>query len=1032
MISFDLSNLIYTQPIIITDTNHKEFKVKYSTELQKEFQNKTLGIFTDIRTNNKDLFTHTKRNDTLYFPNICIFPCTSVYELGEILSISLEVNPLQLSFEFINNDENITSTIVYNDIYTKYVSIGYSKIHVHIKEMKLAPMTFYENTFFKNYIITGSYINSIIKNVEKQKITKLNVIPNISSMAIKLIYTGKASSSVDISRLFNIHTAGNRFSKIYIQSQKVDMDRMSDREMQYVKVSTEVINPFNGINSIYEACSLYLGEEISSGVILSSIDIYTNGSITINFTSINSQLKYDEIREIITNWEKKGIKQLLLETCIDECVYDTKFSIDDYKPIFGEITSSVIFSDGIVDDINEINTLVNQNIPVVKFPTKTSIQFSMYMFNSMSSIEKYKCLLLNREFLTDNIMQKDFLPTCHAGINISNDVITVSSINATSYEESIYHYIMILGIFTRLKAFDKTLSAIEEGATFKQIQKRTTSINKKQLLKVLYSTDPVMFGERHIGNSKRPYSGLAQKSEQRVVPITASEYEIVKKQQPHSVANVQNQTFKAQRLYLFCPYPKMQYLNFHAIPNQVCIPRCTTKLSNKSQIAYCVNSLDVKDLIIEKGSENQSITLYNPIISRGRKCKLPNELNTIFPTYICLKLNIGLGDLNKYCKEEYDAEPFIIKRDTQTERYEIWTEYSKDEDYVLVLFAERTKDDVFIILDDNEPLLFSKNPVIRDFFSRSAIKSSVQLKFFDFVESITKKPLNDVYAYSVNEIIKYIYEKNNVLLAVSNSTVFGIVYNNKLFFSPRFYWQYNNSKEFIHLSEIATLINSGKITLPDLNDFNQMYITELYIDYKTSKIRGLTYKSVFSFVKATDVSKDIMRVPKIQFDFPSVFKSSISNTANKEVNVELEQKMTKYMRELQYTFLFVYLIVINDTILNDEELVKSDSKDDMLSLFNNEKVKNVQNYRFDKSAFIEFMKKNGFLDKEDKMVFMNDERKFVSWRKSKLSEKSIDDLLSEFSIIDTYTIIQIIYEQLQQTLKINLSKNEKLHSKIIT
>ena len=143
----------------------------------------------------------------------------------------------------------------------------------------------------------------------------------------------------------------------------------------------------------------------------------------------------------------------------------------------------------------------------------------MYAFHNINIHERYNYLLVNKDFITDNVIQRSLLPTCHAGINITTNFIAVSSMYAGSYEESLYHYSMILGIFSKLQGNTES-TVIKEEQSLKAIRKRATAINKKRLLKILYSTDPVLFGERKVGRGSRPYSGLAQKSEQRVVPIT--------------------------------------------------------------------------------------------------------------------------------------------------------------------------------------------------------------------------------------------------------------------------------------------------------------------------------------------------------------------------------------------------------------------------------------------------------------------------------------------------------------------------------
>lgn len=1049
MISFETSFLLYTFPIEVDDPKDvlklgKKIEVHYSNELQPYFQSKTLGIFGNTNTNENALFEHTKKGNTLLFKNICLFPCLTVYELTEILALSLNLNVMQLKLEFLNM-ESICGTKsyklkhdhIYNkynninlNIYNKTTSIGYNKIIAHVLPSKLAPITFYENTFYNNYLQIGSYVNDIVKNTHKQKISHLNIMPSITSVSLCLIYNGEAVS-IDIAKLFNIHTAGNQFSKVYIQSHKIDANEMNEREMQYVKTSTEASNPFNGVASLYEVCSLYLGEEVSAGVILSSLDICENSLININFTVIDSRLNYDEIKTILSKWSSTKMIKLLHDTYIEECVYDINFNVSSYVPFYGDVTSSLILANGSLKDIGEVNILTNQAIPTIKFPTKTSIQFSMYTFNNINTYYKFNYLLINKDFLTENLIQRSYLPTCHAGINLTTNFVSVSSIHAGSYEESLYHYSMIIGIFSILNKVGSE-STVKEANTYKDIQKRAMKINKKQLLKILYSTDPMLFGERNVGNSKRPYSGLAQKSEQRVVPITSSEYAIIKKESPQSVADIQNQTFKSQRLYLYCPYKNTNVVNFHSIPNQLCIPRCTAKLSNKSQLNFCIKSLDVRGIELTQGAENQSITLYNPIISRGRKCKLPLELNNIFPNYICIKLQVGLRDLDTYYRDMYGKKPFVIKRDTEYEKYEIWTEYNKDEDYILTLFAERTQEDVFMIMHDSKPLLFSENEVIRNFFANATVKTSTQLKFFDFVESITKINLDNLYALSINDIIKYLHKKCKLLVAIVNNIVFGIIFNGKLFFSPNFYWQYNKSEEFIQILNVIRGFKAKEIQLPDISDFNITYIKELYIDYKSDQIHGINYKDVFSFTKGSDISKTYKQFPKIQFDFATAFRSQILNTETEESKGPESGRINRYIRDLEYSYLFVYLIIIN------EELQENDyNEDDELDIQQKvsqitKRKKNIHNYKFNKEEFMKFLESNKFLSNETSIVFINETTKIVSWRKSKLEKATMTRFLDELQDVDIYSITMIIYQQLEQSLKINTSEGEKLYSKIIT
>lgn len=1019
MISFLTNRLLYTEPIQYEDVEGKKYKIQFATEISQELQSKVLGIFSSTNAKEEGLFKKKISGNNIYFEKLCLFPCISIYEFTEIIALCLGYHPYQIGVKFEDSESSQILDFAHDDTYKKYTSIGFNKISIKITASNLPPLTFYENSFYKNYIEIASYVSNIIKNTSKQKVNSINLFPNISSISIILMYAG-SHTSLDITRLFNMHTVGGRYSKIYIQSARLDANEMNEREMQYVKTSDDVSNPFNGVNSLYETCSMYIGEEISSGITLSSVDVCTNCLVKINFTIITANISYEDIKSVLVKWIKENKTNFLKELYLEDCVYDLNYDVSLYEATFGDISSSVVLAKGDINDIGEINILMNQDIPTMKFPTKTSIQFSMYAFESSCLNYKYKYLLINKDALTDNAIQRGFLPVCHAGLNLSTGMIAVSSQHASSFDESLYHYSMIIGLFSNLDKYSKTEQS-KSPNTLASIQKRAKAINKKQLLKILYLTDPVLFGERNVGRTKRPYSGLAQKQEQRVVPITESEYEIVRKTAPQSVSNLQNQTFKAQRLYLYCPYAETSYINFHSIPNQMCIPRCTTKLSNRAQLNFCIKSLDINDMEITEGAENQSITLYNPIISRGRKCKLPMELNAIFPNCLCVKLNVNLEDVDKYYSDEYGKRAFIIRRNAEIEKYEIWTEYNNKEDYIFTLFAERTENDVFMVTDGKNPLTFSNNELLRNFFANNVIKTSAQLKFFNFVESVTGKQLNNIYNLGINDIIKYMHSKMNIQLATSLNVIFGIIYNNSLIFSPSFYWDNKDNENFVQLSEITESFKKNKLSLPYLNIFNKDYIDKLYIDYASKSVRGLEYKGVFTFTAASSVPMALNTLPKIQFDFNAAFRSILLNSGNEEIRTEGSESREKYIRILNYMYLFVYFIMKNmhSKSESDDVLRAKDSKD------TNKRV-------FKKDEFMAFLTDNKFINENNNVVFISDNKKSISWRKSTLSKEKVEAFIDEQAFVDDYAISSIIYQQLQDSIKISLSPNEKIYKKIIT
>ena len=248
---------------------------------------------------------------------------------------------------------------------------------------------------------------------------------------------------------------------------------------------------------------------------------------------------------------------------------------------------------------------------------------------------------------------------------------------------------------------------------------------------------------------------------------------------------------------------------------------------------------------------------------------------------------------------------------------------------------------------------------------------------------------------------------------------------------PNFYWQYNKEEEFIQITQLTQLMIKEKVKLPTLGDFNEKYIDELYIDYKSEKIRGINYKNIFSFTQASEIPVSLDHLPKIQFDFAPVFKANILNTGDEEVKAEAREKRGRYLRDLQNMYLFVYLIIIDESFQNEDETEGEDDIQEKVGKLG-KKQRNIQNYKFDQEEFMKFLDDNRFLGKEDDIQLCNNDGKFVSWRKSKISKESMESFLKDLLFVDIYTITMIIYQQLQQSLKLTPYEGEKIYNKIIT
>ena len=1159
MASFTDDIFIYNKLIYVYDFNEickhgKLFALNYSQHLPKYFEKET-GFSVVSQSSSEDkhnLFEYTassrssalldalsKKKDAgnkltvLSFPNLCLFKSVSLIELTEIIALSLRLNTEAVNCVNIDTPEYVTlknktkytkmpgkyyhqqvkENAANLEIYNRFVSLGDNQTLITLNNKNISQMEFYENTFYKNYINTGIYVYKILTNIEKQRVHTLNLVPTISKISVLLLYKGNPNK-IDIIKLFNMHSAGNTFGKIYIQSHVLDSYEANPREMQYVKTSTNTVNPFNGVNSLYETCSLYYGGEICSDVILSSIDICVNGTIRLNFLNINTSLGYPDIYKGIAGFLDDNMQELLQKTYIEECVYDFDFSYENYVPVIASMSSSLILNTNLVSNISSIS-FASQTIPTVKFTTKTSIQMSSYSYHNLGTYYNFLYLLAStgsaNSFLTDNVIQTSLLTTVHAGINTTSKTTAISIFNSYSYNELLFHYALLMGNFSfsgkmlESETLTKsTQTSIAKAPTFKSIQEKALN-SSKQALTILYTLDPVLFGTRRIGNGERPYSGLAQKQNQRVVPITVEEYAIIKKERPHSATSCQNQTYKQQRIYLFCPYNETQYINFHAFPNQVCIPRCTAKPSNKTQFTICTASLDITDISVENTGENQSITLYNPLISRGRKCKLPIELADILMKYIAYKPNMDYKDALKWVRETYNKQPFVICRQPMLEKYVIWSEYSDKEDYVLMLFAEGSKNDCFIVVKENDmskPFSFSDYPTVASFFSNLSKRTTGQTNFLNYIGALFNMQLHEYSGMKMDAVMDMLYKKRNFRFLINNDIVIAVEKGGLVYFTPKFQWLYN--KENAAFITLKTFLME-KLKFASYEPYDIEKINKIYVDIKTQKLFGIEYDNVFTFVQQMDVPNEYQNLPTIQSDFVSLFVIIVMQYSEKEIaKVEQDEQIVQVIELFNnLVFAYVYSSMFKDnkrklasrltaqtkdsantdadgdaqsasTVDNaqststmdnaqsashegdaskkiddknitpekgktlDETIISNvmniDSEELTLesvisSTASNSKRKLI--YSFDISSFKATLKDAGIMSDSFSLHCLNKHTRKFSWRNSKLPEKLINALLERYRP-ESSNIVKILYESITNSLRIKISPEEFIASKIIT
>lgn len=1052
MIELNESTFLYQYPMLIRDPKHM-VKISSKTIDDKDKQpDQFLTRFAqyvpdNIEVHRSSLFSNfTIDNDYLKkvsvkeidnpfgksgdkthaicFNNLAVFKTTTVEELKYMLAYVFELNITNINIQFRGtlNKNNVCSngvpealkeqgnvhnhqirmTQIVGDLMVQTISIGNCAISVEIVYNTDNRNNIYEEVFYNNYHITATYVKKLLINTDKQKVVKYPLHMNISQLTVTLMYCGpkKTHANIDISRLFNLHHAGKLFSKIYIHSDNIDQYMATPRQMQYIKSTINGTNVFKGINSMYNTCSLYLGLDIDKGFALHHFEVCTNMTINVVFTNTNIIHTYDQLMNIMKTWLDNNLELWLKKLRISECVYNIGFNVLNYVPILSGINSSVNVNGVGISDIENLSEIMLQNIPQLKFPTRTSIQFSGYSFFNIGCYYKVMYQSLVHEFLTSNILYKDMFPVVHVGMNGTND-LTISITNSNTLFEAMFMYAYVIGSFKKILQYEGTIESAGK-LDIEVIRKNAMKYNKN-LLKILMKIDPALFGTRKIGKNVRSFSGLCQKAKQRVVPITVTEYDYLKNIVPDSVTNLRNQTFPEQRLYLFCPYKKYSFLNFHHFPNQLCIVRCTTKPSNKTQYNYCVNSLGAEyQSNIQNKYENQTITLYNPLITRGRKCRLPEELKFVLVDYVLLKLNINVS-ANKYCLSTFDKHAFVIRRDPLNNRYAILSEYNDELDYVLILQSE-LNEEFFIFINEvtGKPLIFSMNPEIKRFFIDRVQKTEAQFNFFNYLEKLLRTNISQYYNKINKEILNILKNQFDLKYIINGKFIRGIIWKNSVCLTPMFYWQFEDTD--IHVVQLFKAIDDlikGKYDVPSIEWFDKIYIKELYMDYISQKIRMINFYGNNMLVKPFELTHKWSGLDVMTFDYEAILLN-LYNINIGENDKFVDTQIQKFqIGEILKNYIYIYIMefgAIDEKTLTDK----------LISL----------NIVFEGNTFIDYADRH----KKD----------MVLWRTSKINRDDYNDYIEKYQSFDVNDNIKNIYEKFQNEIQLKCGKDEVIHSKIIT
>lgn len=1001
---------IYNKSIKIK--NHKTIsEISFYNKIPDYTKTTSLNLFENIIEDNiKYLNDKTLKNKILTMKNITLPKSLSLFDLKLIIAFCLEINISEIeilytNFETVNKkDIKKINTLkfnyqnkIYNQDFYKNISIGDSDITVIYTGNDDIKINNYEKDFFTNYITQLKYIKKLLENSKKMGLKEFNDNISVKNIEVSLIYGSTKDFSIEINlpKLFNMLHISKIYRKIIIHDSIIDAYQSNARSLQYCKSTHDTLNPFKGTISKYNCLNIYIGKEIDKSITLTRIEITKNTTINIAFTISDTFLTIDDIKTKLSDYFKENSEFwiLLKKLKINEAVYDLNFDIKNYIPIYNTISASYIYTNTKADDMNNVSLLFSQEIPDIKYKTKTSILFTNYCFFDINVYNKYLYLKTIYDVITKSIIQKSILPTNH--ISESSDEIVVFSFdNCSTFNSLINNFLYLLPLFKyKQKKEDKK----DIKLNVKNLRKKYSNIPDKELLNKLLSIDPITFGSREKNNKKKPYSGLAQKKEQRVVPISLEEYEYLNNELPESVINIKNQHNPEQRLCLFCPFKEFSTINFHYMNGQLCVPKCTTKSSNKSQYLFCSKQLDNLNLIkFENRFENKTIIHYNPLLTPGRKCKPPPEFNNVLIDYVLYKIKTT-KNIVKYCLDNYKAHPFIIKRDEINSNYEILMEYNDNIDYVLVIQSEGD-DMYFVFLNEHEfkPLLFSQNPEIKSFFKENSVKSSLQFNFFNFIEKIIKTNLSQYYSDYFKNIFNILISNHKIKFVIFEDFIYGIIYKNILYMTPKFYYVFED-QDLINTEQLYNAISNYKY--PNISSLDKNGITKLYMDYNDKKIHAINYYNVDVLIEKTDITAKYEHIKTLLFDKSAIFNKYLNINFEKQTNLKQRELKILNIKDILNTYIFIFIHLYDNFNI---DIFKKE-------LF---KLNIIQKYTD---------------------IRYTQEKTYVSWRKSKISEEDFEYFIKNNFSFSHINLIEIMYTQFQNNLEFKIINSlETLSSKIIT
>ena len=997
--------------------------------------------------------------------HINLLPYTTIEEFKFIISAILKIDYSDIFFvqaieenDYVDEEidkersnnykwfHSINEKILDYNAYETTLSIGYKKFIVDVVWKGVKLNTNYEYKFYNNHVKICEYIQQLINNYNEllnKGFEKINedIIYNsctIQNIEVSLLYGKDINlknvkindtliNEINIVKLFNLTNVSNNLKKILINDNSLTEYNNEDREIQYIKTHIDIDEPFKNTFSRFNCCSIYVVNEIYPGITLSRIEVYKNGLIKCCFMINDPDIKIDLVKDTIKTYFKRIYSEdnktliykgkfwkLFNRLKIEECVYDFFYNTDNYIPVYSNISYIYNLENVKSSKFKNSFNIVEQSIPTLVYKTNTSSFLSLYSSYNINTYYSYYYSKSFHNIVTDTTIKVDVLTHGHLQA-IDNETIVFYLSKCYSKEDILMNCVLLIPIFgiNKKNAISKEdynkLSPLEKE---KEIRKKYKAIPTKKGIKRLMEIDPVLFGTRLINEQEnRPYSALAQKREQRVVAINKEEYNILYNINPEYVIDIKNQSQGSQRLYLFCPFETFKYLNFHHYHNQLCIPKCTTAITKRTQYMYCTNQLDgknIKDTFT--GDSSKMVVYYSPLLLSGRKCYPPEELSIICENYLLYKLESTV-DLLNYCKSNYGLDPFIITRDNINKQYILNTELEPNIDYILILQSELDNGYYLIIDENKKPFILSEHKELLQFFISIQTNKNTGYDFFNFIDEVFNLNISSEYKNkSFRKILNILIEEYNIKIVtnMAKTEIIAIVKTDKnmLLFTPVLSYD----KNALNLQEININIAINNYGFPNINMFDRRFIKNYYQDYVDKKIHAIEYNGVNVIIEKEDIEHiNTGYNPVILFDYESYFNYYLFG-ASKRIRENVFEKIqqNKEIEKLIYNYIFIYY----NTVTNID---KRNIKEDIINILED----------------INIVKTN----EPTKINQLMERSNIISWKNSIINKEDFMNIYN--NIIDNITylsLIDIIYNELSNNMNIFKFVNNisRISSKIIT